>query len=410
MVDVCFARQPIFDATGDVAGYDLLYQRTSVESAESGVDRPATGPNVLVQALLDTGLDRLAAGRAAHVNFSRDMLLTGVYTLLPPTSVVIVLLEHAYPDEKVEGACAHLVNAGYTLALGDFAGGPSYRRLLELATVVKVNVLDRSARRLDEVAQEVAAYDVRLVAQHVETAGVQAMCAGLGYELFQGGYYARPEVVQRRPLAGAELAIVHAMNVARDHHASDADVEAAFASDARLTEKLIRCANAPARGGRGDESIREAVQHMGRNELSKWLALLLVSSIATRETTHRELLHLAVQRARMCELLAVPTSLGRDTTGLFLVGLFSLLDVISGLSMTELLEAIALESPLGQALIARSGPHAEPLCIAEAYEQGAWSTVSRYVSTSGLDVAEVGAIYVQSVEWTRERLLSLSAG
>jgi len=407
--DVCVARQPIFGTAGEVAGYELLYRRTSADTVAAGVERSVMGPDVLVHAFLDIGLDRLTAGRAAYMNFTREMLLAGVYTLLPPESVVVELLEDVEPDEAVEGACEHLVDAGYALALDDFAGGARYRRLLELASVVKVDVLGQPATRLDEIAQAIAPYDVRLLAERVETADVQAMCAGLGYELFQGYFYARPTVVQRRALASEESAIVQAMNVLRDSRASDAETEAVFASDVVLSYKLLRMVNAAARGGRGIESIRHAIQLAGRNELSKWLALLLVSSIAARSAVNRELLHLAVQRARMCELLAAPTGRARDTSALFLVGLFSLLDAISGMPMAELLESIALAPPLRQALMERTGPYAEPLSIAEAYEQGAWSIVSRHASSSGLDTSEVGALYVQSLAWTRERLLSLSA-
>ena len=189
-----------------------------------------------------------------------------------------------------------------------------------------------------------------------------------------------------------------------------ADAEAVFGTDLGLSYKLLRTVNAAARGGRGIESIRHAIQLSGREELSKWLALLLVSSMSTRGSTNRELLYLAVQRARMCELLAAPTGRGRDTNALFLVGLFSLLDAISGMPMAELLDAIGLAPALRDALVERTGPYAAPLSLAEAYEQGAWSAVSRHASSSGIDPSDVGALYVQSLTWTRDRLLSLSAG
>jgi EAL and modified HD-GYP domain-containing signal transduction protein len=112
----------------------------------------------------------------------------------------------------------------------------------------------------------------------------------------------------------------------------------------------------------------------------------------------------------MCELLGCSTGQERDTSALFLVGLFSLLDAISGMPMAQLLEAIALAPPLEQALMGRTGPYASTLTLAEAYERGAWTTVQDHALSSGLDEAQVGAFYVQSLEWTRERLLSLALG
>jgi EAL and modified HD-GYP domain-containing signal transduction protein len=407
---VCVARQPIFGSDGDVAGYELLYRRTATDTAAGGSDRRVMGADVVVHAFLNIGLDQLTSGRPAFINFTRDMLLARVYTLMPPETVIVELLENVEPDEAVERACEELVDAGYSLALDDFVWGPDYRRLLELATIVKVDVLDQPPAHLDEVAQRVAPYDVRLLAERVETAEVRALCAGLGYELFQGYYYARPDVVVRRALTSDQLTIVQAMNVMRDPRATDNDAEAVFAADLSLSYKLLRMVNSAARGGRDIESIRHAVQLSGRTELSKWLALLLVSSMAARGGANRELLNLAVQRGRMCELLAPLTGRAPDSGALFLVGLFSLLDAISGMPMAELLEAITLARPVRDALVERTGPYAGPLTLAEAYQQGAWGMVREHASSSGLDATQVGALYVQSLAWTRDRLLSAAGG
>jgi c-di-GMP phosphodiesterase len=198
--------------------------------------------------------------------------------------------------------------------------------------------------------------------------------------------------------------------VMRDARTTDTEVQAAFTSDIGLSYKLLRMVNSAARGGRGIESILHAIRLSGRTELSKWLGLLLVSSIAARGAANRELLHLAVQRGRMCELLGGSIGKAHDVGALFLVGLFSLLDAIAGIPMAKLLASIALAPPLEQALIGRTGPYAGPLTLTEAYEQGAWSSVREQATSSGLDDAQVGAMYVQSLVWTRERLLSLALG
>jgi len=409
VADVCVARQPIFRTTGEVFGYELLYRRASTDTAAGDSDRSVMAADVIIHALANIGLNQLTSGRSAFMNFTRDMLMSRAYTLIPPESVVVELLETVEPDEDVEQACEDMVSSGYALALDDFVWRPDYRRLLELATIVKVDVLNQPAAKLDEIAQRLAPYDVRLLAERVETADVRATCIGLGYELFQGYFYARPEMVVRRTLRNDEVTIVQAMNVMRDPSTSDGDAERVFSADLGLSYKLLKLVNSAARGGRGIESIRHAVQLVGRTELSKWLALLLVSSMAGRGGTNRELVHLAIQRARMCELLAKPTGQDRESGALFLVGLFSLLDAISGVPMSELLDAIALAPALREALVARTGPYANALALAEAYEQGAWNAVRQQASASGLDTAQISALYVQSLEWTRERLTSLAA-
>jgi c-di-GMP-related signal transduction protein len=408
VMEICLARQPIFSTNAEVVGYELLYRRLSTDTSAGGVDRHIMGADVIVHTFINIGLSQLTSGRSAFINFTREMLLARTFTLMPPDSVVIELIENVEPDEAVEQACEELVGAGYSLALDDFVWSPRYRRLLELATIVKVDVLEQPATKLDAIAQQLAPYDVRLLAERVETADVRALCAGLGYELFQGYYYARPEMVVKRALTSDELAIAQAMSVMRDPHTSDSKAEAVCSADVGLSYKLLRMVNSAARDGRGIESIRHAVQLSGRNELGKWLALLLVSSMAARRGANRELVHLAVQRGRMCELLGGSTGRDRDSGALFLVGLFSLLDAISGMPMPELIQAIQLAPAVRDALVARTGPYASSLSLTEAYEQGEWTRVARDASSSGLDAAQVSALYVQSLAWTRARLLSLA--
>ena len=365
--------------------------------------------DVIVHTFINIGLHQLSAGRAAYMNFTREMLLGRAFTLMPPSSVVIELLEDVEPDAEVERMCEELVAAGYQLALDDFVWSPRYRRLLELASIVKIDVLNQPADHLDEVAQRVAPYDVRLLAERVENADVHTMCLQLGYELFQGYFFARPQMVVRRAFRSDEMTIAQAMNVMRDSSATDAEAEAVFSSDMGLSYKLLRMVNSAAAGGRGIESIRHALRLSGRAELTKWLALLLVSSLAARGNANRELLQLAVHRARMCELLVATAGRERDAGSMFLVGLLSLLDSISGVPMDELLAAIPLAAPLREALVARTGPYAAPLQLAEAYQQGDWSAVSRGGTSHGVDASRISALYVEALAWTRERLLSVAA-
>jgi EAL and modified HD-GYP domain-containing signal transduction protein len=408
VADICVARQPIFTTTSEVVGYELLYRRVPTDTTAGGSHRRIMPADVIVHAFITIGLDHLTTGRSAFIGFTREMLLARTFTLMPPGSVVIELLENVDPDEAVEQACEELVDAGYSLALDDFVWSPRYRRLLELATIVKIDVLNQPAARLDAIAQQLAPYDVRLLAERIETADVRAVCAGLGYEMFQGHYYARPAMVVKRPLTSDELAIAYALSVMCDPRTSDSEAEAAFSADVGLSHKLLRMVNSAARGGQGIESIRHTVQLSGRNELGKWLALLLVSSMAARGGANRELVHLAVQRGRMCELLGGSMGRDRDAGALFLVGLFSLLDAISGMPMPELMQAIELAAPVRDALVARTGPFGSALSLAEAYEQGEWNRVAQAASSSGIDAAHVGALYVQSLAWTRDRLRSVA--
>jgi EAL and modified HD-GYP domain-containing signal transduction protein len=145
---LCVARQPIFGTAGDVAGYELLYGRISSNEAAGGVDRSVLSADVLVRAVIDIGLDQLTGRPVCFMNFTREMLLARAYRLVSPESVVIELLDTVKPDETSKRHARSSWTPGYSLALDDFVWDQGYRRLLELATIVKVDVLEPAGRRV----------------------------------------------------------------------------------------------------------------------------------------------------------------------------------------------------------------------------------------------------------------------
>ena len=362
----CVVRQPIFGSNDTVAGYELLCHPGTNGAATNRGRRGPTRPSI-VQGCVDVGLEKLTSGRPAFVSLTREMLLARAYTPIPHDAVVVGVPAGVTSDAALEQGCEELVDDGYTLSLDDFVWSSYCRRVLELASIVKVDVANQSPATLDELAERVAVYDVRLLAKRVETAEARATCAGLGYELFQGRYYAQPGLTASRELTSAEMCIVRAVNIMRDdwsHTGPGAD-----SGDDPAVGDLLRIVNSTARG-----------------------------------TGNREAFHLAVQRARMCELLAGPSCWDGESRSLFLVGLLSLLDTVSGMPMPDLLREIAPAPALRDALVSRVGPYAVALSLAEAYEQGLWPTVGRLAQRMGIDAAQVAACYMQSLAWTRDRL------
>jgi EAL and modified HD-GYP domain-containing signal transduction protein len=227
-----------------------------------------------------------------------------LYELFDPKTVVVELLETVEPDAEVVAECERLVSIGYTLALDDFVNAPGYEPLLRLAKIVKVDVLGRDEAELRRVAEELRPYGVRLLAERVETADVRDRCRRLGYTLFQGYFYSRPQVVSHRELGVEQVAVVRLMNMLDDARATDAEIENAFKGDPSLSYKLLRIANSAAFGARGVASIGHALRMVGRKPLHRWLTLLLVSSVSSQSAVARELALQALARGRLAELVA----------------------------------------------------------------------------------------------------------
>src|SRR5262245_32620844 len=137
---VCVARQPILDLAGRVYGYELLY-RNSSDATSCTTEGDIAGARVLSDAVFALGLDVLTNGRPAFLNLTRSLILNGAGTLLPPTSVVIEILETAEVDDQLVDACRNMHSRGFALALDDFVPGSPAEAIIPFASFVKVDVL-----------------------------------------------------------------------------------------------------------------------------------------------------------------------------------------------------------------------------------------------------------------------------
>lgn len=398
------ARQPIFAIDGGLHGYELLYRQGPTVNAPGGIADDEMSSEVLVNAFLTVGIGRLTGRSRAFVNFTRRLLLDRVYTVLHREQVVIELLERVGPDPEVIAACRDLVQQGYTLALDDFTPSPAMEPLLDLAGIVKLDVLGRSRAELEEITRYLRRWPVQLLAERVETAEVRATCRDLGFSYVQGYFFARPEIVRHRSLPTSPAAIVRLLSLVRGENTGEVDIERAMQGNVALTVKLLRAANSAAIGGRGVTSIRHAIRLLGHGELARWLSLMLVTSFQPADAVDAELINVVLRRARMCEDLARRCGRERQADGAFIVGLFSLLDAVLKTPMPDLLAGLNLTPELNGAIVRRAGDLGQLLTLIELFERGAWDDVIAEATSLHLEVGQLNAAYADGLGWAARRL------
>jgi EAL and modified HD-GYP domain-containing signal transduction protein len=403
MSSVFVARQPIFDLGRGLVAYELLYRADGVIAHANG-DRDSMSAGVIVASLLEVGLGEITGGATAFVNFSRRDLTTETWRLFDPGAVVIELLEHVECDEETLSACRRLVQAGYRLALDDYVYSDATRPLLDLASIIKIDVLGQSKTALARITRELEPSGARLLAERVETAIMRNTCADLGYELFQGYLFSRPETLTKGDVSASQLATLRLLNLLQDPSTTDAALDAAFQSDLALCYKLLRIVNAAAIGGRGITSIPHAVRLVGRETLHRWLAVLLVASLGQKGDVTHELALTAITRARMCEVLANHSPNPMHGGSAFIVGLLSLLDVLLEIPMDKILGRLELSDDVRGALLQRVGPLGMPLKLVEAYETANWDLASGLALDNALANETLPEIYLGALRWASQHM------
>jgi EAL and modified HD-GYP domain-containing signal transduction protein len=363
---VCVARQPIFDARRDVRGYELLF-RSGDDHRALVVDDEAATSGVILTAFTEIGLPRLVGARPAWINISRRFLVEGYAMPLPAHQVVLEILEDVEADEEVLAAARRLRREGYSLALDDFVYSRAYDPLIELADIVKVEVLGRSPAELAQIAALIRRFPgTRLLAEKVETHEQLAACRDMGFDLFQGYVLCKPQVMSERSLAPASLGRLRMISEVLDPTVEFEELVEIVGRDLALSYKLLRYVNSALCGLRRTlDSVHGTLTVLGIEAVRRWVTLIL---LASREEAPSALLVLGLTRARMCELLA-PEGSG-EGPALFMTGMFSVLDAIMHAPLDVLLEQLPLEQSIADALLRRAGDKGAVLDAVLAFEQG----------------------------------------
>ncbi len=394
------ARQPIVDAEHRLIAYELLFRHSAhAQSAHIDTDVDA-GITVISNTLCNMGTEWLLKGKLAFVNMEASMLMSSFSTLLPKENVVIEVLETVRITPEVLARLRELQDAGYRFALDDFNYLPESEPLLPFAEYVKLDVLAHTPEELTRMVHALRAYPVKLVAEKVETPEQFRHCRSLGFDFFQGYYFARPENIVTRVINPTHATVLQLMEKVRQE-ADVKDLENLFKKDVALTFKLLRYINSAGFGLSCEvQSIRHAVSILGMQPLYRWLSLLLVT--AGTGPTAPTLARTAITRGRLCELLGKQNLARNEQDNLFIVGVFSLLPALLEISMEQLLERVVLPESFADALLHRQGLYGPFLALAEAMESGELERLEELSTSLMFSSGRVNEAHMQALAWVEQ--------
>lgn len=391
MSDFALVRQPVFGATGSLLGYDIRFHETD-------------GAGSFAQSFLSGTFDIVRNRLPAFVSASREQLLGDGFLVAEPGSVIVMLPAELTPDPEVTDALDRLGAAGVPLAIEAVGAEPvPAEAFLPLVQWVRVDARSGDPATINATCDRLRAHGsaLQLVAMNVEALEQYEATLERGFDGFQGTFFSRPEPLPSAEMPQSTVAAMRLMGLARDPNVSDQQLTDVIAIDPVLTFQLLRLVNSAALGGRGVASIGQALRLIGRGAFLRWLAVAVAAARKSKNGIDQELVRQAVERGRLCEQLV---GTGRDAGTLFLVGLFSLLDVVFRMPLAEILERVVLSTEANDALLERTGPYADAITFAESYELGLFENAAGIAREMGVDPAKAGEFYTNAITWTAEAL------
>jgi EAL and modified HD-GYP domain-containing signal transduction protein len=371
---VFLGRQPILGREQQLLAYELLFRDGPIATGNRAefLDPTHATATVISNAFTELATHEVLGPYRGFINVDHEILFSELIEALPPQLVVLEILESVPPTPEVIERCRDLRAKGFSLAVDDLIEmNEQYRPLLELADIIKVDVMNMDEGRLRTLVAELKPFGKRLLAEKVESVEQVDLCRSLGFELFQGYYFAHPTIIVGKKLNPTQLTLLRLLALILED-ADTSAIENAFKLEPGLTVNMLRLTNSVSCGlSTRITSLRHAITILGRRQLQRWLQLLIYTNPKGEPQGANPLLQLAATRGRLMELLAerVQPRNHEFSDQAFMVGIMSLMPALLGMSMQDILDQLPVAPRVKQALIEYGGQYGQLLLLAETTEQ-----------------------------------------
>ncbi|MCC7497876.1 MAG: HDOD domain-containing protein [Bryobacterales bacterium] len=400
-MELFIGRQPIMDCRQRTAGYELLF-RSGMTNAYDGTDEDVATSTVISNTFLTMGADHVLGNRLGFLNFPRRALLDDSALLLPAGKVVIEILETVEPDEQVVAACRMLKQSGYRVALDDVTSTGQADPLLPYADYVKLDFKVLQGGERTRLGKYFQGKGPRLLAEKVETKEDFEAALADGYELFQGYFFARPQILSGHEIPSSKMACLRLLGELQRPELDFLRLEKLIRQDVSLVRKLLCYVNSAAFSIRHRvDSIVRGLVAIGEGNIRKWAAMAALPTLAKDKPG--ELVNAALVRGRFCELAAGATGKPESAANCFLVGLLSLLDAMIGRPLDELISQLALDPAVSAAIRRTADANPMPVALLDlaiAFERAEFDQIAHGALTAGIEVGTASHLYLQAVGWT----------
>ncbi|WMJ08021.1 EAL and HDOD domain-containing protein [Nitrosomonas sp. sh817] len=399
-------RQPILDRNQNLVAYELLFRQEQAQEATVVTDDLSASANVIVNAYGRFGIQNVLGQQRGFINADPGLIMSNIISLLPCKHVV---LEVRVPDHITEDFlrhCNELKQKGYQFALDNIVAIDSkIEQLLPIVSIVKVDVLSLEIDALEKLVNTLKRWPVLLLALKVESREQEMRCKQLGFQMFQGYYFAKPEVMSVKRADPGKLSLMKLLTLVTDNRDHD-EIEREFKRQPGLSYHLMRMVNSVA----GDlprkiNSIKHAITLMGREQLLKWIQLLLYTSNPVEDIAVNRRMQTAVERGKLMELIAAaerPHDKNHQERA-FIVGILSLLDELLGIDMQQIVNKLGISDDMHQALMMREGRLGQALKLVEGDESGDNAAVESALAGLGfLSLREFNGIKLRASDWANQ--------
>lgn len=390
------ARQPIFRPDKTIYGYEILFRSGFSNYFDPSVDQDYASGRSLSDVYMNFGIDVLTGQGRAFINFTRSHLVGEVPMIFPKDHLVVEVLENVEPTPELVHAVRKLKDRGYTIALDDFVYHGNLDQLIEMADIIKVDFIVTKAGARAEVVKRLKRKGLTFLAEKVETNEEFLEAGEMGYTLFQGYFFSKPQILEGKEVPGFKLNYLEIIKELNREETDFKKLENLVRRDLGLSYKFLRFINSAHFGFTSEiTSIAQALMILGTRGIRTWLNLVALTALA--DDKPKELVFMALTRALFLEKLCEETDFPGESGNLFIVGLFSVIDAILDRPMEAIVATLPLPEEVRDALTGKPGRFGALAVLMRAYEEGRWEDLSALCLETGFEESLLPAYFMKAV-------------
>ena len=403
MNNIFIGRQAIYDKHLNVFAYELL-SRSNAEHNEAFVGEHNANQAttlVMLNALTEIGLQQIVGDHPAFINLTYDFLIGRCPIPDVHNHIVLEILGDVEVNDELIAAVRKLSDSGYKIALDDFIYHDKMLPLIEIADIIKIDILQLDENNLREHVKKLKLFNVELLAEKVETPEQYDLCKELGFNYFQGYFFCKPKIVGNQRAPTNRITIVNLLSKLQNPDVNIEELEILISEDLALSYRLLKYINSASFSLRREvDSIQHAIVMLGLNTIRSLANLMLMSKIDDKPIS---LLIIAIIRAHMCEQLAINVD-KKMKDSFFTTGLFSVIDALMDSSMEDIVAQLPLTIELKDALLEQKGIMGEALKCCIAFERADWENVK----FQNLDAQIIQKAYFDALVWSNSAVSLVS--
>ncbi len=395
MDDVYIGRQPILDIDSNIVAYEILYRQNKIFNyCDSDLDGFEITAKVLSIALNNIGVNKLIDNKRGLINVDESLLNHSIINNIPKEKFYLELLESTKITDTLITKIDELINEGYIFILDDFTFSKEnfekYKILFPRIKYIKADLQTNSMTNMELIVKNLSKFDIRFLAEKVETKEEFEKLKSIGYELFQGYYFSKPDIIATKKLDPSKIEIINILGMI--YNGSDlAMIIKRFEKHPIISINLLKFLNSAYFSFKnGIHSIRQAITLLGINKLKNWLILLLYINDGNNPYENPLFVMIKNRSDFMLEILKY-TKFDNEQTReeIYLTGLLSKIDLILNTTLENALNELHIDKNIQKAIIDKVGLAGDILSLAEANENNDIENIDKLLEKLSLSLKDL---------------------